>query len=81
MSINQNNKADDIKILICTHKAAEFPQENIFLPVLGGGWALASKEPGIQYDDTGENISAKNKNFAEITVLYWAWKNLPPKLS
>jgi hypothetical protein len=29
-------------------------------------------------DDTGDNISARNAYWSEITGLYWAYKNLPP---
>jgi hypothetical protein len=66
---------DNIKILVCAHKAANFPQEKIFLPVQAGK-VLANVDLGIQGDDTGENISVKNQRFCELTVLYWAWKNL-----
>ena len=26
-------------------------------------------------DDTGDNISDKNRNYSELTGIYWAWKN------
>jgi len=28
-------------------------------------------------DNTGENISGRNKNYSECTALYWMWKNAP----
>jgi hypothetical protein len=30
---------------------------------------------GMQPDNTGDNISAENRYWSEITGLYWAWKN------
>jgi hypothetical protein len=41
-----------------------------------GGKAIANVDLGIQGDDTGENMSEKNPHYCELTVLYWAWKNL-----
>ena len=62
------------KILVCTHKEGFVKSNGIFMPVQGGK-AVSTIDLGIQGDDTGENISHKNARYAELTVLYWAWKN------
>jgi len=54
-----------IKIIVAAHKPYQMPKDPMYLPLQVG------KE-----DNTGENISAKNCNYCELTGLYWAWKNL-----
>jgi hypothetical protein len=46
----------------------------IYFPIFSGknGSFKTCKIPG---DDTGENISSKNKYYSEATGIYWVWKN------
>ena len=62
--------------MVVAHKKFPMPDKKGYLPVLVG--AAKNYEPGIEYqrDDEGENISAKNPNYNELTAVYWAWKNL-----
>lgn len=43
-------------------------------PIQAGG-ALTNQIIADLRDDTGENISAKNRNYCELTATYHAWKN------
>jgi hypothetical protein len=67
--------SSEIKILISIHKMCAFPNEDIFLPIQAGK-SISAIDLGIQGDNTGDNISNKNSSFCELTVLYWAWKNI-----
>ena len=65
----------NIKVYVLTHKEIE---ENYdcppYVPLLNGS-ALLKEDFGYLRDDTGENISKLNINYAELTGQYWAWKN------
>ncbi|CAK8053667.1 DUF4422 domain-containing protein [Eupransor demetentiae] len=64
-----------IKIYVASHKDYAMPNDPLYQPILVGA-ALRDEVPqGFQADDQGENISAKNPNYNELTALYWIWKN------
>lgn len=65
----------NIKILIATHRKYHMPMDNMYIPVRVGS-ALADNDFGYQRDDQGDNISKHNPYLAELTALYWGWKNL-----
>ena len=65
---------DKITIYVATHKKATFPENSIYKPIRVGS-ALSEDDFGYIRDDTGDNISSKNKTFCELTATYWMLKN------
>lgn len=61
-------------ILVAAHKPYWMPDDEVYLPIHAGRAGKA--DLGYVGDDTGDNMSARNPNYCELTVLYWAWKNL-----
>lgn len=63
-------------IYVVTHKKYELDYS-----LKGKGYSLISVGEGKKTnnsgfnDDVGDNISEKNRNYCELTALYWIWKN------
>ena len=82
-------KTDYLNIYVVYYKPAPLVKTDIFTPIQGGRKIVNTpsrqgsfKEEEIAWlndnmigDDTGDNISELNRSFAEITALYWIWKN------
>lgn len=58
--------------------STEFILPEYIRPILAGG-ALQEKKSVCLADDTGDHISEKNRNYSELTALYWIWKNVLSK--
>ena len=72
------NMKKDIKIFV-SHRIdldSEIIDNPLFIPVRCG--AVYDKRENITMlgDNTGDNISEKRNSFCELTVQYWAWKNI-----
>lgn len=65
----------NIKILVCCHKQDVRVDKEPFSPIHVGK-ANSQIELNIIGDNTGDNISAKNSSYCELTGMYWAWKNI-----
>jgi len=64
----------DLTIYTLTHKHFTKPDDNMYVPLQVG---TAINSPlGYLRDDTGDNISALNGYYSELTGLYWIWKNV-----
>lgn len=62
-----------VKIYTMTHKKFDVPNDPMYVPLQVGA---EGKEPlGYVRDNTGENISALNCYYSELTGVYWIWKN------
>ena len=63
----------DTQMWVITHKNYPGISDDLYR-TLHVGRAL-SQDLGYTGDDTGDNISLKNRNYCELTGLYWLWKN------
>ncbi len=64
----------DTRIYVMTHKEYTKPAYDVY-KTLHVGKAIGN-DFGYEGDDTGDNISAKNMNYCELTGIYWIWKNV-----
>lgn len=66
----------EIKLFVCCHQPATVPEHPLLVPVQVGAALTDEQFPGFLHDDAGDNISAKNRSYCELTAQYWAWKNV-----
>lgn len=63
---------------VCNHRdktLENHPQLAAFEHPIQAGATLVAERRAEIGDDTGDNISAKNKQYCEMTATYWVWKN------
>lgn len=66
----------EIKLFVCCHQPAAVPEHPLLVPIQVGA-ALADEHfSGFLHDDTGDNISGKNRSYCELNAQHWAWKNV-----
>ncbi len=66
----------EIKLYVCFHEPVAVPSHPLLCPLQVGAALAGKRFPGFAHDDEGENISAKNRAYCELTGQYWAWKNV-----
>lgn len=62
------------KIYVAGHKNFDRPNDVGYTPIICGQ-TLHNIKTTFLSDNSGDNISRLNKNFSELTALYWIWKN------
>jgi len=66
----------NINIFVACHHPIFVPNHPLLIPIQVGAALTSERFPGFLYDDTGDNISSKNRSYCELTAQYWAWKNI-----
>lgn len=66
----------EIKLFVCCHQPTQVPTHPLLEPIQVGAALADTHFPGFRHDDTGDNISVKNRAYCELTAQYWAWKNI-----
>ena len=65
----------DCKVYIAFHQNGEVIPKDESYSALQVGKLISNLQLKIENDATGENISAKNDFYSELTGWYWIWKN------
>lgn len=71
--------AKDIALYVATHNQPIESGKSYIVPIQTGA-ALTEEVFCELTDDTGIHISDKNREFCELTALYWIWKNSPKSI-
>jgi len=66
------------KIFVLYHKQSPVFKSDIFEPIQTG-CADNDLDLGMLKDNSGDNISYKNKHYGELSAWYWVWKNYLPR--
>ncbi len=66
----------EIKLYVCCHEPVRVASHPLLCPLQVGAALAGERFPGFAHDDEGENISAQNRAYCELTGQYWAWKNV-----
>ena len=75
-----SDETKDISIFM-VKSVADKPLRNVYAPdetvrIIQAGAALTQDRIAELVDNTGSNISCRNRNYSELTVTYWVWKNV-----
>lgn len=72
-----SEKNKKICIAVAAHKPYRMPADSMYMPMHVGKALHPDIDLGAQFtpDNTGDNISALNALYSELTGLYWMWKN------
>ena len=65
-----------VRIFVSTHKPVDLFDSKVLQPVQVGSALRDNRFTWTFHDDAGENISAQNAMYCELTTQYWAWKNV-----
>lgn len=69
---------DNLRVYVITHKKFDdslIRNKQEYYPLLVGKDIGNTGKTNYLADNSGDNISQKNKSFCELTGIYWAWKN------
>jgi len=69
----------NVEICVCYHKESKLFENECLKPIQVGA-DCTDLELGLEKDNTLDNISYKNFHYAELTAMYWLWKNSNAKV-